>query len=62
MLISFKSVFGEYAYQIPISSTKSMIGRTIGAAGAIAAVVCCMVIIDLCITKRTDTRVISVGS
>jgi 3-oxoacyl-[acyl-carrier-protein] synthase II len=30
-----KDVFGEYAYQIPISSNKSMIGHPIGAAGAI---------------------------
>ncbi len=30
-----KEVFGEYAYRIPISSTKSMIGHTLGAAGAI---------------------------
>lgn len=30
-----KEVFGEYAYKIPISSTKSMIGHTLGAAGAI---------------------------
>jgi len=30
-----KKVFGERAYQTPISSTKSMIGHTLGAAGAI---------------------------
>jgi 3-oxoacyl-[acyl-carrier-protein] synthase II len=29
-----KKVFGDYAYKIPISSTKSMHGHTIGAAGA----------------------------
>src|SRR3989338_879761 len=37
---AIKHVFGKRAYQIPISSTKSIIGHTIGAAGAIAAIVC----------------------
>jgi len=32
---AIKSIFGERAYQIPVSSIKSMIGHTIGAAGAI---------------------------
>jgi beta-ketoacyl-acyl-carrier-protein synthase II len=36
---AYKSVFGEYAYHIPISSTKSMIGHTQGAASAIETVV-----------------------
>jgi len=33
-----KEIFGEYAYKIPISSIKSMIGHTLGAAGAIEAI------------------------
>jgi len=33
--IAIKQVFGEQAYKIPVSSTKSMIGHSIGAAGAI---------------------------
>jgi 3-oxoacyl-[acyl-carrier-protein] synthase II len=36
---AIKNVFGEKAYSIPISSTKSMIGHTIGAAAAIEAIV-----------------------
>jgi len=36
-----KRVFGEQAYKIPISSSKSMVGHMLGAAGAIEAVVCC---------------------
>jgi len=41
---AIKEVFGGLAYKIPISSTKSMIGHTIGASGAIEAVVCALVI------------------
>jgi 3-oxoacyl-[acyl-carrier-protein] synthase II len=37
---AIKAVFGEAARSIPVSSTKSMIGHAIGAAGAIEAVVC----------------------
>ncbi len=36
---AYKAVFGDYAYHIPISATKSMIGHTQGAASAIEAVV-----------------------
>ncbi len=37
---AIKAVFGDEARAIPVSSTKSMIGHAIGAAGAIEAVVC----------------------
>lgn len=36
---AYKAAFGDYAYRIPISSTKSMIGHAQGAASAIEAIV-----------------------
>ena len=42
---AIKSGFGEYAYRVPISSTKSMTGHTMGASGAIEAAICVLSIL-----------------
>ncbi len=44
--LAIKNVFGERAYQIPISSTKSMVGHSMGAAGAFEVVACTMTLRD----------------
>ena len=36
-LLSIKKVFGERAYQIPVTGTKSMVGHMLGAAGTVSA-------------------------
>ena len=43
---AIKRVFGEGAYKIPISATKSMIGHSLGAAGGMEAVACVRTIVD----------------
>lgn len=44
--LSIKSIFGERSDKIPVSSIKSMLGHTMGAAAAIETVACCLAIKD----------------
>ena len=41
---AIKKAFGKKAYEIPVSSIKSMVGHMIGAAGALEALTCCKVV------------------
>jgi len=43
---AIKKVFGEYAYKVPISSTKSMTGHLLGGAGGVEMAACALAIRD----------------
>jgi 3-oxoacyl-[acyl-carrier-protein] synthase II len=49
---AIKTVFGEQAYKVPISSTKSMTGHLLGASGSLEAAICTKVINE-CIVPAT---------
>ena len=44
--LSMKKAFGQYAKKVMVSSTKSMTGHLLGAAGGVEFVVCCLAIKD----------------
>lgn len=44
--LAIKRIFGEYAYNIPISSTKSMIGHALAGSGAIEIIACAMSLLE----------------
>jgi beta-ketoacyl-acyl-carrier-protein synthase II len=46
---AIKSAFGELAYQIPVSSTKSMTGHMMGATGALEALFCVQAVRNGCL-------------
>ncbi|MDQ2935571.1 MAG: beta-ketoacyl-ACP synthase II, partial [Chloroflexota bacterium] len=46
---AIKTVFGERAYEIPVSSTKSMTGHLMGAGGGIEAIACILAMQNGCL-------------
>src|SRR5262249_46479075 len=44
--VALRAVFGERADRLPVSSVKSMIGHSMGAASAIESIVCCLALRD----------------
>jgi 3-oxoacyl-[acyl-carrier-protein] synthase II len=43
---AIKAVFGEHAHHLTVSSTKSMLGHMMGAAGAVEAIICILALRD----------------
>jgi 3-oxoacyl-(acyl-carrier-protein) synthase len=51
---ALKEVFGDHAYELAVSSTKSMMGHCFGAAGAIEAMMCVLAIHEGVIPPTTN--------
>jgi len=54
--VAIKGVFGEDAYNIPVSSTKGAVGHMLGAAGAVEAIFCIKAISDGILPPTANLR------
>ena len=54
---AIKTTFGERAYKIPVSSTKSMTGHLIGCAGSLEPAVCIMTILKGIVPPTTNYEI-----
>jgi len=54
--LAMKEVFGSACRDIPVSSIKSMLGHTMGAASAIESVACCLAIKEGCIPPTINFK------
>jgi 3-oxoacyl-[acyl-carrier-protein] synthase II len=54
--LAIKTVFGEKAYKVPVSSIKSMMGHLIAAAGAVEAITCILAIRDQVVPPTINYR------
>lgn len=52
--LAIKTLFGDYAHQLPISSTKSMIGHLLGASGVVEGIACVKAITEGIIHPTTN--------
>ncbi|HEX8600457.1 MAG TPA: beta-ketoacyl-ACP synthase II [Chloroflexia bacterium] len=52
--LAIKNVFGPAAYELAVSSTKSMTGHMMGAAGALESLVCALAIRDNCLPPTVN--------
>jgi len=55
--LSIKRALGDYAYRVPVSSTKSMTGHLLGAAGVVEAVFCVKALETGCLPPTTNQEV-----
>jgi 3-oxoacyl-[acyl-carrier-protein] synthase II len=51
---AIKTVFGDHAYKLPVSSTKSSLGHLIGASGAVELIICVKAINESVIPATTN--------
>ena len=51
---SIKKAFGDHAYKLKVSSTKSMTGHMVGAAGAVEAIISIKAILDNFVPATTN--------